>query len=145
MTVEGAHEESALTALTHRTARFGLILILPSVALCILAAPELLGLLGRQYAAQGTVLLRLLALGVLPRSITLLQLGVARVQRNTRRIATVQGVTCLLVLGLCWIGLDRFGLAGVGWGYLLAQITVALVLTPSTIALLRRPAAAAAG
>lgn len=98
-----------------------------------LAAPYLLRVFGLAYAANGTTLLRLLALGAVPFSIVSLAISVARVQRRMRRVVAVLAAMCLMVLALTELLLRRMGLEGVGVAWLGTQTTLAAVVLVSQL------------
>jgi O-antigen/teichoic acid export membrane protein len=137
LTVEGSHDESQVASVARRAARFGMCLIVPAVVVCVLGAHPVLSLLGAPYAQHGTTILRLIALAVFPRAVTIFFLSIARVQRQARTLAVVQGALCSLVLAFAWLGLRWWGLDGAGYGYLAAQIVIAAALLPRTVRLLR--------
>ena len=62
---------------------------------------------------------------------TTLYFSMARVQRLVSRIATVQGVLLVLLMGLSWWLMGAMGLVGVGLAYLVTQVVVAAALVPS--------------
>jgi O-antigen/teichoic acid export membrane protein len=128
LTVEAASDRAKLAAYTRhafvQTAR----LLLPLVAAIVAGAPYLLGIFGPEYAHAGTGLLRLLALGSLPNLVTMLFIGVARVQNRPGAIVAAQGAQCALALGLSYLWIDRYGIAGVGWAWVAGQSLVAAVI-----------------
>lgn len=106
-------------------------LVVPVVAIIVLLAPYLLQLFGKDYAAEATILLRLLSLSAIPNIITSLYIDIARVQRRMSAIIVVQGLLSSLVLILSYILLEVYGVMGVGIAWLISQsiIAVGLLLT----------------
>lgn len=133
LTVEGAWEESKLGIYCVRVLKQALYLVTPLVALFLVGAPRLLQLFGSDYAQEGTVLLRLLALATLPNIVVMLQLSVARVQSNTRGVIWAQAMLCTLLLALSYLLLPTLGITGVGWAALIAQSVVAGVALGTTL------------
>jgi O-antigen/teichoic acid export membrane protein len=125
LTVEAASDRSNLAAYTRHAFAQTARLLLPLVAITVASAPYVLGIFGPEYAQAGTTLLRLLALGALPNVVAMLSIGVARAQNRPGAIVAVQGAQCLLTLGLSYLWIDRYGIAGVGWAWLAAQSLVA--------------------
>ena len=111
----------------------------PRCALVIIVAPIALEFLGPDYAAEGTLLLRLLALAAAFRAVNVLFLSLARVHKRVGQIVAVQAGTCVLGLGLALVLLDPLGLPGAGLAVLIAQATTALCVAPSLIRDLREP------
>lgn len=126
LTVEGAHDERRLAIYCYRVLKQLLLLLTLTVAALLVGAPLLLSLFGADYAAEGSTLLRLLALALLPNVLMVLYLGVARVRNQTTGIIGVQAMLCTLLLGLSYWLLPSLGLVGVGWATLIAQSCVAL-------------------
>jgi O-antigen/teichoic acid export membrane protein len=91
-------------------------------------APYLLLIFGPAYAAEGTTLLRLLALAAVPNTINALYVSIARVQRQTGAVVVVMGTLCLMVLGSSSVLVDWYGITGVGIGWLVSQTMIASVL-----------------
>jgi O-antigen/teichoic acid export membrane protein len=96
-------------------------IIVPGAVLVAIVAPYVMGLFGAAYEAEGSNLLRLLALAAVPYSIVPVYVSIVRVQRLVRRAAAVLAVMCVMVLTLSEILLRRFGLEGVGVAWLLTQ------------------------
>ncbi len=128
LTVEGAHDQSRLLHYSRRVLIHTAKLLLPLVGATMLGAPLVLGIFGAEYASQGTVLLQLLALAVFPYLIMSVYLSHARVERNIMGLVGVQALFCILALGLTVLLLPVQGITGVGWAWLIAQTTVALLL-----------------
>lgn len=139
LTVEGAHDEAKLSLYCYRVLRQSLLLVMPLVTILWLGAPYFLYLFGTDYAAEGTTLLRLLALSALPNILVMLYLSVARVQDNTSGVIVIQGALCCTLLGLSYHLLPTMGITGVGWASLIGQsITASLTLGPTMRSLLKQ-------
>jgi O-antigen/teichoic acid export membrane protein len=126
LTVEVVRDRSNLAMYYGRVVRQCLRLLVPVIAVIVLAAPYILAVFGPAYAEQGTTLFRLTALAVLPGSITLLYIGVLRAQNRVRAIALTQATICVSILLLSALLLDGVGIVGVGWAVVLSQSLVAL-------------------
>lgn len=137
--VEGAHDGASVPRLARSAAKLTAALVLPAIAIVIVVAPIALGFLGPDYAAEGTLLLRLLALAAAFRAVNVLFLSLARVHKRVRQIIAVQAVTCVLGLGLAVVLLGPLGLPGAGLAVLITQAATALCVAPSLIRDLRVP------
>jgi O-antigen/teichoic acid export membrane protein len=139
-TVEVVADNSKLRAysyrfLVHTTG----VLVLP-VLLLLVSAPYVLTFSGKAYAAEGTQLLRLLALAALPNILTSLYLGIARVKQRVSGIIALQVALCVLTLGLSSLFLQRYGITGVGIAILVSEVIVALgVLVTGLRSILLKP------
>jgi LysM repeat protein len=126
LTVEAATDRERLEVHTRRALIHTARLLVPAVTLVLIGAPYLLRLFGRDYAAEGAGLLRLLALGTLPNLVNMLYLSVARVRNRVVVIVVVQAALCALTLGLSYPLLHMYGVTGVGIAWLTSQTLVAL-------------------
>lgn len=126
LTVEAATDRQRLDAYTRRALIHTARMLVPAVALVLIGAPALLRLFGRDYAAEGAGLLRLLALGTLPNLVNMLYLSVARVRNRVVAIVALQAALCALTLGLSYPLLHIYGVTGVGIAWLSSQTLVAL-------------------
>jgi O-antigen/teichoic acid export membrane protein len=139
LTVEGAMDRSELRRHVLMVVRRMGLLVLPAVAV-LLAVPGLvLSLFGAAYADNSSTLLRLLAVGVIAKAVTTLYLSLARVERKVSRIAVIEAVRLVLLLGSAWWLMGEFGLAGIGIAYLATQSVVAVVLVPGIVRITRAP------
>jgi O-antigen/teichoic acid export membrane protein len=143
--VEGAMDRSLLRHHASTVVRRVLAIIGPAVAVLLLFAPRVLGVFGHPYAVHGSGLLRLLAVAVLAKAVTSLYIALSRVERRVGQIAFWQAVLLVSITGLSWWLMGRFGIDGVGLGYLASQVFVALCLLPSIFKILRRKEPVAAG
>ncbi|WP_239572559.1 lipopolysaccharide biosynthesis protein, partial [Streptomyces sp. G44] len=114
LTVEGAHDPALLAAHTRAALRRMAMIMLPVCGVLFLAAPLILSVFGRAYADAATPLLRWFAVGALLRVVMETYFAVRRAQSETSGIAWLQGLLCVLVLGLTLILLPRMGLTGAG-------------------------------
>jgi O-antigen/teichoic acid export membrane protein len=101
-------------------------------------APVILSVLGHQYAAQGTDLLRWLALALPFMGVNVLYMTFARMGRRIRRIVTVQVSLAVLVLSLTDLLIGHIGIASAGVAFTAGQALVAGLVLPSVIRQYRR-------
>jgi len=88
-------------------------------------APEILGVFGADYAANGTGLLRLLLISALPNLVVATAVSVCRAQRRMRAVIGILSILCCLTLGLILLLVPIMGIAGAGAAWLIAETTVA--------------------
>jgi O-antigen/teichoic acid export membrane protein len=96
----------------------------------IVFAPWILTVFGSDYATQGTGLLQVASLGLIPYAVNILFMAVARVARRGRAIVAVQAALTFLTLLLSIMFLGPFGITGVGLAWLVANALVAVVVIP---------------
>jgi len=126
LVVETVTDTAQAEAYLYRTLRLSLLLLTPTVAIMIVAAPFALQLSGGGYAAEGIWTLRLVALATLPNMVTTLFFSISRISRRTLRIAFIEALLCAGVLGLSYVLLPHYGVSGVGIAWLASQTIVAL-------------------
>jgi O-antigen/teichoic acid export membrane protein len=66
-----------------------------------------------------------LALATIPNVFVLLGISVARIQHDGRMALLIPGAASALTVGLSVFLLPRIGINGVGWAWLIGQVTVA--------------------
>lgn len=128
--VEGAHDEANVAELTRRCVRRYATLVVPAIAVLIVAAPLVLRPFGSDYVAQGTTLLRLLLAGTVPQGVVALYLGVERVRARLRSVLSIEALSVAAVILGSLAGMRWLGLAGVGLAWLLSQSALAVVVLP---------------
>jgi O-antigen/teichoic acid export membrane protein len=131
LTVEGSHAERRLSELASAFIPRLVVIGVTLLAVLFAAAPQILSIFGAAYAGQASGLLRLLALGLIPRGAIVLWMSAARVQNRVRGIVAVQGALSVMVLGLSAALISQFEINGVGIAYLTGNGLVALVLLPT--------------
>ncbi|WP_143074831.1 lipopolysaccharide biosynthesis protein [Streptomyces mangrovisoli] len=128
---ESVRGPERLVAHSLRVLRHSGLLLGAVTVVLIAAAPEILSIFGASYAAQGTTLLRLLALSALPNLLLSVAIDVARARRHLNWAVGLQVAMCVLVLGLTHVLLPHFGVAGAGLAWLATQCVIALFLIAS--------------
>ena len=135
LTVEAATDMDRLRDLSRRALRQTMRLVIPVAALVALVAPLALLVFGQAYADEGSSLLRLLMIGMVPNAIVTLGISVARIEHRGRIVVSIQGAHCVAVLLFSALLLPSFGIDAVGYVWTVSQTALALVL----LATLLRP------
>ena len=138
LTVEGTRDRPQLRVYGYRVFVNVMQLLVPVIALILLGAPWILRLFGADYAAEGSSLLRWLALSTLPNTIVVLYIAFERVRNRVAGIIIIQGALCALVLGLSVRLLPVYGIAGIGIAWLASQTVIAAGLLISQLRNWRR-------
>jgi O-antigen/teichoic acid export membrane protein len=133
LTVEGSLEPAALARRRRQALQRCMRLFLPAVAAVVLFAPMVLQAFGSEYA-NGSTLLRLLALAVVPRAVVLLYLASLRVERRVGRVVVVQAIVCAGMLGATVVLLPVLQVEGVGVAWLATQLAMAAFALPALCA-----------
>jgi len=135
LTVEAALDMPRLRQLSRQALKQSMRLVVPVAALTALLAPLGLLVFGREYADEGTTLLRLLALGAIPNVIAALGAGVARIEHRGWIVTAIQGFQLVFVVTLSavllpGVGITAIGIAWTGCQFLLAAVLLATILRP---------------
>ncbi|MFI0713767.1 lipopolysaccharide biosynthesis protein [Streptomyces inhibens] len=134
LTVEGAHDPAQLAHNTRAALRRMARIMLPVCVVLFAFAPYLLRIFGPGYAEAATPLLRWFAVGAALRVVMEVHFAVLRAQSRTSGLACLQGLLCVLVLGLTLVLLPRTGLTGAG----VAEISSLAVIVAIASVRLRR-------
>jgi O-antigen/teichoic acid export membrane protein len=130
LVIESSHEEARLAEYTRRVLRRTGALVLVAVAFLVVAASQLPVVFGHHYSGDASTLLRLLALGSLPRVVGIVYMGAMRVERRVGRVVAVQGATSLIVVTLTLVLGPVLGIRGVGIAWAAGHGAVAIALLP---------------
>ncbi|MGW7253401.1 lipopolysaccharide biosynthesis protein [Streptomyces sp. NPDC054834] len=130
LTVEGSHEPGRLAANTRAALKRMARIMLPICGLLFLGAPWILGVFGAGYAHAATPLLRWFAVGALLRVVMETYFAVLRAQSRTAGLAWLQGLLCVLVLGLTLLLLPRMGLTGAGVAEISSLTVIVAIAAP---------------
>ncbi|MFC9240375.1 lipopolysaccharide biosynthesis protein [Streptomyces decoyicus] len=142
LTVEGAHDPAQLAHHTRAALLRMARIMLPVCLVLFLGAPYLLEIFGPGYAEAATPLLRWFAVGAVLRVVMEVHFAVLRAQSRTSGLAGLQGLLCVLVLGLTLVLLPRMGLTGAG----VAEISsLAVIVAIASVRLSRVLRGAASG
>ncbi|MEU6539882.1 lipopolysaccharide biosynthesis protein [Streptomyces sp. NPDC047000] len=130
LTVEGSHDPARLAADTRAALRRMAGIMLPVCGALFLGAPVILHVFGEGYAHTATGLLRLFAVGALLRVVMETYFAVLRAQSRTAGLAWLQGLLCVLVLGLTLLLLPRMGLTGAGVAEISSLAVIVTIAAP---------------
>ncbi|MFI6281074.1 lipopolysaccharide biosynthesis protein [Streptomyces sp. NPDC050988] len=137
LTVEGSHDPARLAANTRAALRRMARIMLPVAAVLFFGAPWILGVFGQGYADAATPLLRWFAVGAVLRVVMETYFAVLRAQSRTSGLAWLQGLLCLLVLGLTVILLPRMGLTGAGVAEISSLAVIVALAAPKLYRIVR--------
>ncbi|MEU6711596.1 hypothetical protein ABZ897_08945 [Nonomuraea sp. NPDC046802] len=128
LTVEGSFDRTKLAQSCQMALRRAFMIVTPIVVVAIVAAPLILTVFGSDFADEGTTLLRLMSLAVLPRVLIEVYLSALRAQSQARRLATVQIGLAALVLVSTLALFPHFRVDAVGYGLLFSELLVAFLI-----------------
>jgi len=128
LTVEASREQDKAEVYGRRVLLHVFKILGPIILIILLGAPYIMRIFGEEYAVEGTTLLRILALGLLPHMLISLAISLARVKNQPRIIFITQATLCVLVLGSSYLLLPDLGINGVGIAWTASYTIVAFVL-----------------
>ena len=131
--VEGAGDTSRLGEYSYRAIVHTTWILVPLVAGTVLLAPVLMRMFGAEYAAEGSTVLRLLALSALPSAVIVVYSAVERVRKRMLRLVLVTVAINATALALIWVLLQSHGLSGLGLAWLATQTVAAAILLGTTL------------
>ncbi|MEU1197823.1 lipopolysaccharide biosynthesis protein [Streptomyces sp. NPDC005813] len=137
LTVEGSHDPARLAANTRAALKRMARIMLPVCGLLFLAAPFILHVFGEGYAHAATPLLRWFAVGAVLRVVMETYFAVLRAQSRTAGLAWLQGLLCVLVLGLTVLLLPRMGLTGAGVAEISSLAVIVMIAAPKLYRIVR--------
>ncbi|MEE4422867.1 lipopolysaccharide biosynthesis protein [Streptomyces bugieae] len=143
LTVEGAHDPAELARHTRAALRRMARIMLPVCLGLFLFAPWILGVFGPGYARAATPLLRWYAVGAALRVAMEVHFAVLRARSRTSGLAALQGLLCVLVLGLTLMLLPHRGLTGAGIAEVGSLTVIVALAAPRLRRVLRGGAAPA--
>ena len=126
---EGSHDPGALRVLSRNAVVGALAVAAGGTLFLLLLGDKLLLAFGREYAAEGATLLRIVALAAVPAAVVNVYLGALRVTKRVRELVIIAGVVAVTTVALSSALLPVMGLTGAGVGNGLGQgLGLAIVL-----------------
>lgn len=119
---EASHHGADVRKLLSNAVRHVYTLLVPAVAVLVLCGGLLLDVFGKAYAMSSFHVLQFLAIASLFGVINYLGDTYLNVQHRTKAYIFMNALNAVAVVGFCVIGMHRYGLIGVGYGWLAGQI-----------------------
>jgi O-antigen/teichoic acid export membrane protein len=126
MFVEGSHERP-LKATAFKSLRFNFIILVPMVLAIAVFGDNILLLFSSEYTAAAHQLLLLLAISSLFYAVIAVYITVVQVQKNIAMLNYIRLAVTGLTLCLSYVLLQKLGLIGIGYAWLLGQVIVAVI------------------
>ena len=123
-------DPSAMRDKVRLTLRVSAVLGLAGALVLGVAAPAVLSVFGPEYAAEGTLPLRLLVLAYVPMVVKVHYVGICRATDRVPRAAVVLSVSAALEIAGTVAGADMAGLVGVSVALLVCYAVEAVPTTP---------------
>lgn len=124
--VEGSHGEG-LKKCVLRAGTASLFLLIPSVLILFFFGDRLLGLLKGEYV-EAFNLLRVVALSSLPVAVYSFFVPVQNVRMKVDSIFKMNALRCVLLLGLSYVLMQRYGILGAAYAWMVTYMVIVLVV-----------------
>lgn len=125
--VEGSHGE-ALKKTTLKSIFAIFSLLIPAVIILYFFGEFVLKLIGKDYAAGGLHLLRIMALSSFFVAICRIYFSIKRVQKDIKGLILLSALIFALLLGLSYPFMLKFGIVGVGYAWMIGYGLNSLVV-----------------
>jgi len=114
--VEGSHGEGLKKA-TIKSLRAIFLLMIPAALILYFAGGWLLGLIGKDYAASGLELLRIMVVSSFFMAVSSIYITFKKVQKDILGLIFLSGLIFILLIGLGYVFMLWYGVAGIGYAY----------------------------
>jgi O-antigen/teichoic acid export membrane protein len=121
---------SALRAAIRKAFLVTALLLAPAMVVMVAGGKVILGIFGHTYVAAGYGLLILLAVSAVPDAVSNIAVAVCRATGRLGYSVAINIGILVATLTSAWLLMPRFGLLGVGAGWLGAQLLGAIASVP---------------
>jgi O-antigen/teichoic acid export membrane protein len=125
---EASHEVGQLPSQAAKALKQMALFVVPAVILLVVFAPLGLRVFGESYADEGTNLLRLLALVAIANMPVSIAIATLQARRQVARLFGLYALRTVFIGGLCVVLARRSGLNGLGWGWVIGEWAIALLV-----------------
>jgi O-antigen/teichoic acid export membrane protein len=122
--VEGCHGEGLKKSVL-RAGGASLMLMVPALLVLFLFGDRLLGLLKGEYL-EAFSLLRIIAISSIPVACYSLFIPLQNVRMRVESIVRLNALRCVLLLGLSYVLMQRYGILGAGYAWLATYVIIVL-------------------
>ncbi len=122
--VEGSHGNS-LKKSAFRAGGASLMIMLPAVLVLFFYGDRLLGLLKGEYV-EGFGLLKIIALSSFPVACYSLFIPIQNVRMRVESIVKLNTLRCILLLGLSYVMVSRYGILGAGYAWMITYMVIVI-------------------
>jgi O-antigen/teichoic acid export membrane protein len=123
--VEASYGYEALGQLLRKAGRLFAFVLAPTMAFVLLAADQIMRLFGADYADEGSAVLRLFALSLVPFTIVTLALALDRLRERFADALLISAVATATTVGLDLVLIPAQGASGAALGWLCGQSAAA--------------------
>ena len=113
--------------------RVAIVVLVPSIAIGVIFAPEILRLFGATYAADGTTLLRMLLLSLPGTAVTAFYAAFAWLDKRGLVVGGTRILTAVIYFGLLFLFIGHFGILSIGIASLVTSGIAGIFFLPISI------------
>ena len=125
--IEGSYEPENLRKNTLISTLLVLATMIPITVIMFMFADKILMIFGKTYSENSTEILRLFIVGNVVGSISSIYITINRVKKRIKLIILLSLAYVIFTLTFCYIFAMIKGLVGIGFGYVLAQLCLAVI------------------
>lgn len=126
---EGSHDRARLKDKAVGSLKFVFVLLFLAVGIVYVFGGSILRFFGKGYAENALSLLRILVIGCIPYSFNVIYAYSMMVVKNLRRVVAIYGGIAITTIVTGYALMLKFGLIGVGYAWVLANLLVSLGIT----------------
>ncbi len=123
---ETSYEQNKLHRNSIQAGLLSLALTVPVILIGVIGAPLLLRIYGADYSANSATVLRILLIAAVPNVVHQIYVGRLRSQGRMVAVVVLETMLSVLVVGLAWLFLPRYGIDGVGYAWLIGLVALSL-------------------
>lgn len=121
---EGSHDTSDLKKHFIKAVKIIYFLLIPAILLIVLFGNIILNFFGKSYADESFIFLRIIGISAIFMPISSLGNSLLKIRHQIKELIITNILSAIFVLGFSILFI-QFGLAGIGWGWLVGQVIVA--------------------
>lgn len=125
---EGSNKESIVDQVTIKSLKYIFLLLIPVFVLILILGEKLLLIFGIEYSKQGLELLHLLAFSSIPYAVGSVFVANKRIKKENATVMSIYGLLALITLVGSYLLLERVGLVGIGYSWMIGNIIVVCLL-----------------
>jgi len=131
---EGSNRPEKFYKSARKSLEFAYLLLIPIAIGVFLLGSKVLLIFGETYSEHATKLLWIFALSSFPLAFDEIFINVKRVEKDLKSINFYIGISAISVITFCYLFMIKFGLIGVGFGWLASKSIVMLIIISTMLA-----------
>lgn len=130
---EGSFDERKFLTDVWRCIKMTFIILIPAATVVFAFADKLLLLYGTAYSTEGTMLLRVMAVGSLPLSLNGIYISILRVKKKTRLLILLTLFVAIVTLAVSYLLLPHISITAPGVGWLVSNGIVSIFVVTNLL------------